>query len=169
MIWRTKWLYFFRLVNQNWLKLACLHLNGRTCSLIFQQMWRFTKGGGCFGCEEEGRQDIAKKLFVDLGHDIEEWDTIQRSELYNIVTISSLVFFHLGLLTSSNSSGLLGRSWYSPSWAVGDNLSCTISAVNQELLPLNTFLGCQQHMKATSSCCASALSHTTQVLVLARC
>lgn len=90
VIWRTQWLYFFRLVNQ---KLRCLHLNGGTCSHIFLQTWRFTSGGGCFGCEGERRQDITKKLFVRLRNNIEE-STLQYSNHF------FLSCFQLGLLTS---------------------------------------------------------------------
>lgn len=49
--------------------------------------------GGCFGCEGEGRQVIAKKLFVHLGKNI-IGSTVQYSNHF------FLSCFHLGLLTS---------------------------------------------------------------------
>lgn len=42
-------------INQKWLKLGSLHLNGRTCSLNFMQKWRFASGVGGFGHVVEGK------------------------------------------------------------------------------------------------------------------
>lgn len=85
---RSKCLYCSRLkwnMNQKWLKLGSLHLNGRTCSLNFLQKWRFASGGVFFGHVGGGKGKVSPRNYSCA------LETVYKRQLYNIVTISLVV------------------------------------------------------------------------------